>query len=116
MADRSPPHLDDRLREELAELTTSVCKALNDPKRLMILYALRAGPLTVTELVEVLNASQTNVSQHLAILRERGIVEANRQGNKVQYALRHPEVIDAVDLLRQIMSAELDRRAGVLSA
>lgn len=115
MSEETPPRLDDRLRDELTELTVSVCKALNDPKRLMILYALREGPLTVSELVDLLDASQANVSQHLAILRERGIVEPDRQGNNVFYALRHAEVIDAIDLLRAMMSAEVDRRAGVLS-
>jgi DNA-binding transcriptional ArsR family regulator len=116
MDTRPPPRLDEQLRDELTELTTSVCKALNDPKRLMILYALRDGPLTVSELVELLDASQANVSQHLAILRERGIVEPDRQGNNVYYSLRHPQVLEAVDLLRDILSAELGRRAGVVSA
>ena len=115
MGDRTPPRLDRLLREELTELTASVCRALNDPKRLMILYALGEGPLTVGELVEALEASQANVSQHLAILRERGIVEAERRGNNVHYSLRHPEVLEAIDLLRRIMSAEVGRRAGVLS-
>ncbi len=107
--------LDDQLREELTQLTASVCKALNDPKRLMILYALREGPLSVSELVDVLDASQANVSQHLAILRERGIVEPDRQGNNVYYSLRHLQVLAAIDLLREVLSAEVDRRAGVLS-
>ena len=108
--------LDDRLRDELTQLTTSVCKSLNDPKRLMILYALRAGPLTVSELVDAIEASQANISQHLAILRERGIVEPDRRGNNVYYSLRYPQVLAAVDLLRGILSAEIDRRSGVLSA
>jgi DNA-binding transcriptional ArsR family regulator len=115
MAEQGSPRVDAMLRDELTELTASVCKALNDPKRLMILYALGAGPLTVGELVGVLEASQANVSQHLAILRERGIVETERHGNKVHYSLRHPEVLDAVDLLRRIMSAEVNRRAGAVS-
>lgn len=116
MGDPTSARLDDLLREELTELTASVCKALNDPKRLMILYALRNGSLTVSELVAALDASQANVSQHLAILRERGIVEADRRGNNVHYSLRHPEVLDAIDLLRRIMSAEVGRRAGVVLA
>jgi DNA-binding transcriptional ArsR family regulator len=107
--------LDDQLREELTQLTTSVCKALSDPKRLMILYVLRDGPLTVSELVEVLEASQANVSQHLAILRERGIVEPDRRGNNVYYSLRHSQVLVAVDLLREVLSAEVGRRAGVVA-
>ncbi|MDX1620603.1 MAG: metalloregulator ArsR/SmtB family transcription factor [Nitriliruptorales bacterium] len=111
----SEPLLDDQLRAELTQLTASVCKALNDPKRLMILYALRDGPLTVSELVDLLEASQANVSQHLAILRERGIVVADRQGNNVHYSLRHAQVLEAIDLLREILWAEVDRRAEVLS-
>jgi DNA-binding transcriptional ArsR family regulator len=111
----TPARLDDHLRDELTQLTASVCKALNDPKRLMILYALRDGPLTVSELVEVIEASQANVSQHLAILRERGIVEPDRRGNHVYYSLRHPQVLAAVDLLREVLSAEVDRRAGTVS-
>lgn len=110
-----PRRLDEQLRTELTELTASVCKALNDPKRLMILYALSEGPATVTELVEALDAPQANVSQHLAILRERGLVEAHRRGNNVHYSLRHPEVLDAVDLLREILESEIGRRAEVLS-
>lgn len=107
--------VDEQLREELTQLTASVCKALNDPKRLIILYALREGPLTVGELVDVLDASQANVSQHLAVLRERGIVQPDRRGNNVYYSLRHTQVLAAVDLLREVLSAEVDRRAGALA-
>lgn len=108
--------IDDGLRDELVELTSSMCKALTDPKRLMILYALEPGPLTVTELVDELDAPQSNVSQHLAVLRERGLVEADRQGNKVYYSLRHDKVLEAIDLLRGIMGAELERRTGLLTS
>lgn len=115
MADSSSARIDDQLRQELSELTASVCKALSDAKRLMILYALRDGALTVTQLVDVIDASQANVSQHLAVLRERGLVEASRQGNNVHYSLRHPQVLDAVDLLRGILSAEVGRRASMVT-
>jgi DNA-binding transcriptional ArsR family regulator len=107
---------DTQLRQELHELTASVCKALNDPKRLLLLYALRDGAQTVTALCDHLDAPQSNTSQHLAILRERGLVEAERRGNNVYYSLRHPQVIDAIDLLRQVMATELERRQSVLEA
>lgn len=109
-----PPRIDPDLRDELSELTTGMCKALNDSKRLCILYALRDGPLSVTELCEVLQAPQSNTSQHLAVLRERGLIEADRRGNNVYYGLRHPRVLEAIDLLRAIMADELDRRQGLL--
>jgi DNA-binding transcriptional ArsR family regulator len=101
------------LRAELEELTGSVCRALNDPKRLLILYALAAGRRSVTELVDALSVSQSNVSQHLAVLRDRGLVEAARDGNRVIYALRDGRVVEAIDLLRDVMNDELVRRQSL---
>lgn len=105
--------IDSLLRLELDELVASMCKALNDPKRLLLLYALRYGRYTVTELCDLIEAPQSNTSQHLAVLRDRGLVEAERQGNNVVYSLRHPKVIDAIDLLRGVMSDELERQTAL---
>lgn len=103
------------LRHELHELTASMCKALNDPKRLMVLYALRDGPHSVNDLCAALSAPQSNVSQHLAVLRDRGLVEATRRGSSVIYSLRYPRVIDAIELLRGLMTQELERRRGLIA-
>jgi ArsR family transcriptional regulator len=105
--------IDALLRQELDELVASMCKALNDPKRLLLLYALRSGRYTVSELCELIEAPQSNTSQHLAVLRDRGLVEAERQGNNVVYSLRHPKVIGAIDILRQVMSDELERQTAL---
>ncbi len=101
---------DPLLRRELDDLTAGICKALNHPTRLVLLYALQRRPHTVSELCEVIQAPPSNTSSHLAVLRRRGLVEAQPQGNSVVYSLRHPKVIDAVDLLRQVMNAEITRR------
>lgn len=108
--DDQAAHLDPALRAELHELTGSLCKALNDPKRLMVLYALAERPRSVGELCAMLETTQPNVSQHLAMLRERGIVETARQGNSIHYSLRYPRLLEAIDLLREIMAAEAGRR------
>lgn len=105
--------IDPRLRQELDDLHAGMCKALSDPKRLVILYALSDGPRNVTELCEVVGASQPNTSQHLAFLRDRGVIDAERQGNNVVYSLRYPAVIDALDLLREVMADELARRQAL---
>lgn len=104
---------DARLREELEELTAGVCRALSDPKRLMILYALADRPRAVGELAEVLGVSPSNVSQHLALLRDRGLVDAERDANRVIYTLRDRRLIEAIDTLRAIMSDELDRLRAI---
>jgi DNA-binding transcriptional ArsR family regulator len=102
------------LRAELVELTGTLCKALNDPKRLMVLYALADGPRSVGDLAETIDAPQANVSQHLALLRDRGLVGTERRGNRVIYSLRYPEVVAAVETLRGVLARELARRQDLL--
>jgi len=105
--------IDPRLRQELDDLHAGMCKALSDPKRLVILYVLRDHPCSVTELCEAVGASQPNTSQHLAFLRDRGVIDAERRGNNVVYSLRYPAVIEALDLLREVMADELARRQAL---
>jgi len=105
----------DPLRLELEELVGAMCKALNDPKRLFIISLLGEQPRTVGELVELMGSPQANVSQHLAILRERGIVESRKDGSSVEYSLRHPKVLEAISILREILSDEVERRGSLVA-
>lgn len=107
--------VDDALRGELVQLTATLCHALNDPKRLLILHALAAGPASVGELAATVGATVANVSQHLAVLRERGLVDSERDGLNVISTLRYPELIDAIDALRAILRTELRRRSDLLA-
>lgn len=100
------PAIPERLRDELTDLTVSLCRALADPKRLLVLYLLRDGARTVGELSDAIGARQANTSQHLAVLRERGLVETTRQGTSILYSLRHPSILDAIDVLRGIHQEE----------
>jgi DNA-binding transcriptional ArsR family regulator len=93
---------------EIYELHARVCKAIADGKRLLIINELRDGPRTVSELVAALQISQANVSQHLAILRDRGIVSARRSGSNIHYSLTSKKVLEAVDLLYEFMTERQD--------
>jgi DNA-binding transcriptional ArsR family regulator len=109
-----PVVLDPALRAELTELTVTLCHALNEPKRLLILHALADGPVSVGGLAEAVDATTANVSQHLAVLRERGLVDSERDGLNVIYSLRYPELLEAVGQLRTILRMELGRRSALL--
>ena len=95
------------IRSELYQLHASVCKGLADPKRLLILNALRDGERSVTDLVADLDIPQANVSQHLAVLRDRGLVSGRRDGQWVYYSLTSVKIVEAMDLLREVMSEQL---------
>ena len=98
--------MDESLESELRDLHERVCKAISDPKRLLIISALRDGELSVGEIAETLGVSQSNASQHLAVLRERGIVTTRRAGTSVYYALRSHKILTAIDLMREFVAEE----------
>jgi ArsR family transcriptional regulator len=105
-------HVDTRAVYDLHE---RMCKAIADPKRLIILESLRHGARSVGELAEVLGTSQPNTSQHLAILRERSIVTAERRGTVIYYSLTSPKVLEALDILRDFMVAHPTAEDGELA-
>jgi ArsR family transcriptional regulator len=107
--------VDGQVAAELHELHARVCKAIADPKRLLIINELRDGELSVGDLSEALGLTQSNASQHLAILRERGMVSTRRVGTTVYYALRSAKVVQAVDLLREFLAEDLAERGRLVS-
>lgn len=109
--------MDEDTAAQLQELHARVCKAIADPKRLMIINELRDRELSVGDLCEALGLTQSNASQHLAVLRERGMVTSRRVGTSVYYQLRSQKIVQAVDLLRQFLVedlAELGRLSGAV--
>jgi DNA-binding transcriptional ArsR family regulator len=108
--------MDQTLTEEINLLHAQICQGLADPNRILILYLLADGPRYVTELAEMLNVSQPTVSRHLKVLRDRSLVTATREGNTVNYALRDRRIIQALDLLRAVMTDALAERAELIEA
>jgi len=108
--------LDPKLEQEIELLHQRVCPALGDPKRLLILYALARGPLCVNELCETLQLSQPTVSRHLRVLRERGLLNTERSGTAVYYSLADQRLIQAVDLLREVLQSQIAADARMAAA
>lgn len=90
-------------RDEYYRLHASVCKGLADPKRLLILDALRDGERSVSEICEMTDSKQANVSQHLAVMRDKGLVVSRRDGQRVYYSVTSSKINDALDLLLDVM-------------
>jgi len=96
---------------QLYKLHASICHILANPKRLEIIDTLRTREMSVTELADVLEISQSNLSQHLALMRQRGILTSRRDGLNVFYSLSNPKITQACDLMRQILLEHLEAGA-----
>jgi ArsR family transcriptional regulator len=99
--------------DEITILQAEVLKTLASPRRLEILHVLAAGPMEVGRLATRIQASQPNVSQHLAALRTAGLVDAERVGREVRYRLADPDVMVACDLMRAVLERRLTRLGRV---
>ena len=98
---------------QIYKLHANICNTLANPKRLEIIDKLRTRELSVTALAEALEISQANLSQHLAIMRQRGIVTSRREGLNVFYKLSNPKIIQACDLMRQVLLEHLETAADL---
>jgi DNA-binding transcriptional ArsR family regulator len=99
--------------DDITILQAEVLKTLASPRRLDILHALAPGPLEVGRLADLIGASQPNVSQHLAVMRSAGVVEAERDGREVRYRLVDPDVMVACDLMRAVLKRRLNRLGAI---
>jgi|SRR3989338_10049947 len=91
------------MERKLYELHAQMCQVFTSPKRLEILNLLRAKELSVGQLAKLSNIRQANLSQHLSILREKGIVKTRRSGVTIYYSLSNPKIIKAFDIIRQML-------------
>jgi DNA-binding transcriptional ArsR family regulator len=87
--------------ENIAEASEAM-QAMAHPLRLKILCLVGPNELNVQEIVEAVGTSQSNISQHLAILRERGILKSRREANKVFYRVDDPRILKMISLTREI--------------
>jgi len=96
------------------ELQAEVCKTIASPKRLEILHALKSGEKTVSELVEILGVPKANVSQHLAMMRHKGILKTRKVGVNVFYSIANPKVIQACTLMREVLTEQMRERSKLI--
>jgi DNA-binding transcriptional ArsR family regulator len=100
-----------RKEKSIYELQAEICKILSSPKRIEIISALKDGEKTVTELVDILGSPKANVSQHLAVMRLKGILKSRRDGVNIYYSIANPKVVQACALMREVLNELLMERS-----
>jgi len=106
---------DAALEQRLYDRHAEMCKVFSNAVRLEILNRLRDDELPVGELAERMGRRQSNVSQHLAMMRERGVLRSRRAGSVVYYRVANPRILDAFDILRGVLFEQIETDGSLLS-
>jgi len=102
--------LDELDRAAIYRLHAQFCKTLSNANRLLIIAELIKGEVSVNELAQRLQLGQANVSKHLGLMRERGLVVARREGATVHYSLSDPRIFEAIKLLKEVQADQIEKQ------
>ena len=97
---------------EALELVAARFKVLAEPLRLRILQALQEGEMSVSEITEAVESTQPNVSKHLKMLQEAGLVGRRQEGNTVYCSVADETVFELCDVVCSSLRERLEARAG----
>jgi ArsR family transcriptional regulator, virulence genes transcriptional regulator len=95
------------LERRLYQLQAELCHVMADPTRLELLTELREGPRSVKELTEATGQRQATISQHLAVMRQRGILRTERRGTQVYYSVTDTRILEACHITRAVLLQQL---------
>ena len=105
--------MDQEREEQLYRLQADLCRVLAEPTRLRLLSLLGERPRAVKALGEATGARQAKISQHLAIMRQRGIVHTQRIGKEIHYSLTDPRILEACRITRDVLLQQLTQHASL---
>jgi DNA-binding transcriptional ArsR family regulator len=89
-------------QDEHIEQASRAIKAMSHPLRLKILCVLGEREVSVQEIVEAVGTSQSNISQHLAILRDKGVLRTRKDANRVYYRIADPRILKLINMMREV--------------
>jgi ArsR family transcriptional regulator len=101
---------------DISTIRSDILKALAQPTRLKIIEFLRAGERCVCEIFPAIGEEQSNTSRHLNMMLAAGVLSRRKDGLKIYYAIKHPEVLEVVDIVTQIVKQEISGRHELLKA
>jgi len=98
--------MSDIIRPEKASKGARCLRVLGHPARLSVIAVLSEGARSVNDLAGLVGVSQSNLSQHLSLLKDRGIIESVREGHKIFYRIQNPRVMEFMRLMEELFCHE----------
>lgn len=98
---------------EIFELQADVCAALSNSRRLQILNCIKDREKSVSHMIDEIGINKANMSQHLTILRQKGLVLARRDGTQVFYRLASPRISEACSIMREVLVETLREKERI---
>lgn len=102
--------------KRLYEMQASVCAVLSNAKRIQIIDLLQAGEKSAGVLAEELGIPKANLSQHLNVMKAKGIVRSKRDGVLIYYRITNPKIVAACQLMREVLMEQLGDISQLLDA
>jgi len=93
-------------KQEHIEQAARALKAMSHPLRLKILCVIGSGEVSVQDIVEAVGTSQSNISQHLAILRDKNVLRPRKDANRVFYRVSDERTLQLIGMMREVFCGE----------
>ncbi len=104
-----------KINPKILEGQASILKALGQPTRLQILSLLKDGERCVCEIFPAIDQEQANVSKHLSILKQSGILESRKDGLRILYRIKTPEVFNLLDGISRLLKAQASEQHRLMN-
>lgn len=102
--------------EKIYELHADLCKIFSNAKRLEIIDSLKDGEMSAGNLIEKIGLSKANLSQHMGVLRSKGVILTRRDGVNVYYRIANPKIIQACHLIREVLLEQFQEKGKMASS
>jgi ArsR family transcriptional regulator len=102
--------------EKIYELHADLCKTFSNAKRLEIIDSLKDRERSASELIEKIGLSKANLSQHMSVLRSKGVILTRREGVNIYYRIANPKIVQACHLIREVLLEQFQEKGKMASS
>jgi ArsR family transcriptional regulator len=100
---------------EILKLQADICKVFANDKRLEIINLLKDSEMSNSELMKKTGLSKVSMSQHMNVLKSKGVIVSRREGQQLFYSISNPKIIQACGLMREVLVEQLREKGKVVS-